>query len=477
MANTNKSDFKQVLKTKDVLMIAFGAMIGWGWVVSSGQWIQTGGAIGTAIGFIIGGLMILLVGLTYAELTTAMPKCGGEQNFSYAAFGPVGSYLCTWTLVLSYVGVVCFEACSFATIMQYVVPGFLQGYLYTVAGYDVYASWVVVAVLASTLIVYIQYIGTKNAAKLQNILTCIIAGVGLLLVAGSAFTGNMGNLASQEFVGDTSGNIIGNILKVAIMTPFFLFGFDIIPQAAEEIKVPLKRLGHLMILSIGMAVTFYALVVLAIGYVMSPEQISASMNATGMVTADAMAIAFNNEAMTKVLIIGGLCGIVTTWNSFLIGGSRVLYSMSKARMLPIQFSKLQRKYNTPYVSILFLGIISMIAPFFGRVMLVWIVDAANFACCLAYCIVALSFLKLRKTMPYLQRPFRVRKGWIIGWLAAIMAGFMALMYVIPGTNCSMIWQEWVIVGGWYIIGLLMAIRAVRRYGDDFSSGMDFKDIA
>ena len=96
MANNTNSDFNKVLRTRDVLMIAFGAMIGWGWVVSSGQWIQTGGAIGTAIGFLIGGLMIYLVGLTYAELTTAMPKCGGEQNFSYAAFGPVGSYICTW---------------------------------------------------------------------------------------------------------------------------------------------------------------------------------------------------------------------------------------------------------------------------------------------------------------------------------------------------------------------------------------------
>lgn len=201
MANNTNSDFEKVLRTRDVLMIAFGAMIGWGWVVSSGQWIQAGGAIGTAIGFIIGGLMIYLVGLTYAELTTAMPKCGGEQNFSYAAFGSVGSYICTWTLVLSYIGVVCFEACSFATIMQYVVPGFLQGYLYTVAGFDVYASWVAVAILASALIVYIQYIGTKKAAKLQNILTCIIAGVGLLLVAGSAVTGSADNLTSQMFVG------------------------------------------------------------------------------------------------------------------------------------------------------------------------------------------------------------------------------------------------------------------------------------
>lgn len=473
MANNTNSDFEKVLRTRDVLMIAFGAMIGWGWVVSSGQWIQAGGAIGTAIGFIIGGLMIYLVGLTYAELTTAMPKCGGEQNFSYAAFGSVGSYICTWTLVLSYIGVVCFEACSFATIMQYVVPGFLQGYLYTVAGFDVYASWVAVAILASALIVYIQYIGTKKAAKLQNILTCIIAGVGLLLVAGSAVTGSADNLTSQMFVGGGNAEIYGNILKVAIMTPFFLFGFDIIPQAAEEINMPLKRLGHLMVVSIGMAVVFYAMIVVAIGYVMSPEQIEGSMTDTGMVTADAIAIAFSNEAMTKVLIIGGLCGIVTTWNSFLIGGSRVIFSMSKARMLPKTFSKLHPEYNTPWVSILFLGVLSMIAPLFGRVMLVWIVDAANFACCLAYCIVAMSFLRLRKTKPQMARPFRVKCGMFIGSLAVLMSGFMALMYVIPGTNCSLTWQEWIIVGGWGVIGLLLAIRAKRLYKHNFCTGMNF----
>lgn len=464
--------FKRVLNTRDVIMVAFGAMIDWGWVVSSGQWIQTGGAIGTAIAFCIGGLMVYLVGLTYAELTTAMPKVGGEQNFSYAAFGAKGSYVCTWALLLSYIGVVCFESCSFATIMQYLIPGFLQGYLYTVAGYDVYLSWVVVAILASILILYINYIGTKRAAKLQNILTCIIAGVGLLLVAGSAFNGDMSNLASQPFVGENTGPILKNILKVAIMTPFFLFGFDVIPQAAEEINVPLKKLGKLMVLSIGLAVVFYAMIVIAIGYVMTPDQIDASMKDAGMVTADAFATAFSNLALTKVLIIGGLCGIVTTWNSFLIGGSRVMFSMSQSKMLPCVFSKLHPEYKTPYVAILFLGLLSMIAPLFGRVMLVWIVDAANFACCLAYFMVAASFLRLRKIKPNLPRPYRVQNGRIIGVLASIMAGIMALMYILPGTGCALAWQEWIIVGGWAIIGVLLAIRAKRVYGKDFCSGME-----
>lgn len=466
-----KSEFKKVLSSKDVLMVAFGAMIGWGWVVSSGQWIQIGGVLGTVLGFCIGGLMIYLVGLTYAELTTAMPKCGGEQHFSFAAFGPIGSYICTWTLVLSYVGVVCFEACSFATIMQYVVPGFLQGYLYTIAGYDVYLSWVLVAIVASMLVVYVNYIGTAHSARLQNVLTCIIAVVGLLLVAGSSVSGNIDNLASQSFVGG-GRSILGNVLKVAVMTPFFLFGFDIIPQTAEEINVPLKKLGKLMIGSIVLAVVFYAMVVVAIGYVMSSQDVQESMSGSGLLTADAFAKAFSNEAMTKVLIIGGLCGVVTTWNSFLIGGSRVLYSMSKSKMLPAFFSKLHSKYNTPYVAILFLGLISMISVFFGRVMLIWIVDAANFACCLAYCIVALSFLRLRKVLPDMKRPFKVKYGSLVGVLASLMAGVMAALYLIPGTNCSLVWQEWIIIGSWTLIGVLLAYFAIRVYGNKFSSSLN-----
>lgn len=254
------------------------------------------------------------------------------------------------------------------------------------------------AIITAAIIVYINIKGTKKAAKLQNILTCIIAGVGLILVAGSAFTGNTDNISQQLFVGDNTISIVENVAKVAIMTPFFLFGFDVIPQATEEINMPLKRLGRMMILSIAMAVGFYALVVLAIGYVMNGNQMMTSMQGAGLVTADAMAIAFSSHTMAKVLILGGLCGIITSWNSFLIGGSRVMFAMAKSRMIPSSFAKLHPVYKTPIVALLLLGLTSIIAPFFGRVMLVWIVDAANFACCLAYCIVSLSlsFCERRK---------------------------------------------------------------------------------
>lgn len=240
----------------------------------------------------------------------------------------------------------------------------------------------------------------------------------------------------------------------------------------QEINMPLKRLGRMMILSIAMAVGFYALVVLAIGYVMNGNQMVTSMQGAGLVTADAMAIAFNSHTMAKVLILGGLCGIITSWNSFLIGGSRVMFAMAKSRMIPSSFAKLHPVYKTPIVALLLLGLTSIITPFFGRVMLVWIVDAANFACCLAYCIVSLSFVVLRKKKADLKRPYRVGHAYWVGIMAVLMSGFMAAMYLIPGSACTLVWQEMVIVVGWTLLGIFLGIRGKIVYKDSFASGMD-----
>lgn len=470
LVSNRESEFSKVLNAGDVLVVAFGAMIGWGWVVSSGQWITSGGVLGTVLGFIIGGIMIYFVGLCYAELTTAMPKCGGEHVFSYKAFGSIGAYICTWSIILSYIGVVCYEAVSFPTILQYVFPKIARGYLYSVGGFDIYFTWLLIAIGMALLILFLNIIGMKKAARFQKILTCVIAAVGIALVAGAAYSGNVNNLQNQLLVGDTNGEIIQNIAKVAIMTPFFLFGFDVIPQAAEEINVPLKKLGKMMILSIIMAVSFYVLVVLAVGYVMNAGQIKTSMSsATGLVTADAMGVAFNNANMAKVLIIGGLCGIVTSWNSFLIGGSRALYSMSVSYMLPRKFAVLHKKYNTPVNSLLLIGALSVISPFFGRSMLVWIVDAGNFACCFAYCIVSLSFIVLRRKEADMRRPYKVKHYKFVGIVAVIMSGTMSAMYIIPETNCTLVWQEWIIVGGWIFLGIIMAYISKKKYGDKFAN--------
>lgn len=464
MDNKNKS---KKLNTGDVIVVAFGAMIGWGWVVSSGGWIQQSGVIGTILAFLLGGIMIYFVGLVYAELTTALPENGGAKVFSQHAFGTIGSFICTWSIILSYIGVVCFEACSFPTIIQYIFPGFLKGYLYTIAGFDIYATWLVVAIISCVLITYINIKGVKTAAILQKILTIIIAAVGMVLIIASIINGDSSNLDGQLFMGSGIDKILGNVLSIAMVAPFFLFGFDVIPQAAEEINIPLKKLGKLIVLSIALAVAFYGMVVFAVGYGMNQIELAMSLHGSGLVTADAMAKLFHSEIMAKTLILGGMCGIVTSWNSFLIGGSRALESMASSYMIPHVFCKKHKKYQTPYLSLILIGILSIISLFFGRQMLTWISNCASFACCLTYCIVSLSFLRLRKKEPELARPYKVKNYYLVGIMATVLSGFLCMMYLIPGTVCSMIDQELIIMVLWTIIGIFFAVGCKVKYRDRF----------
>lgn len=463
----NRREFNKVLNPLDVLVTAFGAMIGWGWVVSTGSWISRAGVLGTVLGYVIGGTMIFFVGLTYSELTTAMPQAGGVRVFSYKAFGPAGSFVCSWFMILSYISVVCFEACSLPTVIQYIFPGFLRGYLYSVAGFDIYATWLAFALIFAVLITYVNIRGIKAAAVLQTGLTLIIAAVGIILVAAAAVNGRADNLAGQLFLGENGLSIIKNVLSVAVIAPFFLFGFDVIPQVAEEINVPLKKVGRLMLLSIILAVGFYGLIVSAVGFVMNPSDIASSVEQNGLVTADAMAKAFSSKTMAKVLIIGGICGIVTSWNSFLMGGSRALFSMAEAHMIPSAFGKLHDRYKTPTNAILLVGALSVISVFFGRTMLVWISDVASFACCIAYCMVAIAFIVLRKRMPDMPRPYRVKHSISVGWIATIMAGVMAILYLIPGSGCSFTAQELIIAVIWIVLGLFFAVVSKVKYGNRF----------
>ena len=465
--NQKQSEFNKVFSAWDILVIAFGAIIGWGWVVSSGGWIQKGGVIGAALGFVLGGIMIFFIGLTYAELTAAMPQCGGEHVFSHRAMGSTGSFICTWAIVLGYVSVACFEACAFPTIITYLWPGFLKGYMYTVAGFDIYASWVAVAILVAVIITAINIIGAKTAAILQTILTVIIGGAGILLIVASVVNGSTANLEGQMFMGTSASSTFKAVLGVAAVTPFYFIGFDVIPQAAEEINVPLKKIGKMLILSVVLAVVFYAFVIIAVGLVMNSSMIAASQEGSGLVTADAMAAAFGTPVMAKVIIVGGMCGIITSWNSFMIGGSRAMYSMAESYMIPKFFAKLTPKSKTPVTSICLIGLLTILAPFAGRQMLVWISDAGNFGCCLAYCMVSLSFLILRKKEPDMERPYKVGPYKFVGVMAVVMSGFMVVMYCIPGSAAGLVAQEWAMVGGWSLLGLLFYVICRVQYKEKF----------
>jgi amino acid transporter len=453
---SEKSNFERVLSRKDVLALAFGAMIGWGWVVMAGSWVKTAGTMGAIAAFVLGGIMVLFVGLTYAELTAAMPKCGGEHVFSLRALGGNASFICTWSIILGYVSVVAFEAVAFPTVIEYLFPNYLKGHMYTIAGYEVYFTWVLVGIVSSIGITLINYFGVKPAAFLQGVLTVLIALVGLSFFGGSVVNGHVENLTPLWNDG------LKGVLAVAVMTPFMYVGFDVIPQAAEEINMPFDKLGKILILSVVMAVFWYIIIIIGVSLALN----SAQMEASKLVTADAMkAVFFNSDIAAKILIIAGIGGIITSWNSFFVGGSRAIYAMAESKMLPKFLAKLDPKYKTPTNAILLVGGLSSAAPLFGRKMLVWLVDAGGLTIVVAYLIVSISFLVLRYKEPNMPRPYLVKNGKFVGVMAIVLSGLMAVMYL-PMAPAALVWPyEWVIIIGWTVLGAVFYVWAKATYGE------------
>nr|WP_223881782.1 APC family permease [Niallia endozanthoxylica] len=449
----DKRNSSKVLSRMDIIFLAFGAMIGWGWVVLSGNWITSAGTLGAMIAFLGGGVLVIFVGLVYAELTAAMPDVGGELYYTLRGIGPKTAFVSAWALALGYLSVVAFEAVALPTVVEYIFPGYKMGYMYTIAEYDVYLTWVLVGSVVSIIVTAINYFGMKSAAIFQMVLTVIIALIGIMLMVGAGFNGNLSN-AEPLFSGGTAG-----IITVLVMTPFLFVGFDVIPQASSEMNVSPKAIGKLLIFSVVVAVVFYVGVIFAVGVALDQNALAASV----LPTADAMAAVFGSEIFSTVLILGGVAGILTSWNAFIVGGSRVLLSMAEKKMIPEWFGKIHPKYGTPTNAVIFIGGLATFAPLLGRPMLVWLVDAGGLAIVIGYLLVSVAFVRLRKTEPNMERPFRAGKSSIVGWIATILGvGFIA-MYM-PGMPAALIWPyEWIIFVGWWGIGFALMYKMRENF--------------
>lgn len=433
-----------MLGRREVLALAFGAMIGWSWVVLAGTWISSAGVVGAMVAFLSGGTAMLIIGLTYAELAAALPFAGGEHVYSHRALGPAASFICTWSIILGYVSVVAFEAVALPTVLDSFVPGLDRILLWQIAGWDVYLSWVATGVFGALAMTLLNIRGVRMAAVLQSTVVLVIVVVGLLFILGAMATGDVANMQPLMKEG------ISGIALVMVMVPFMFVGFDTIPQAAEEINLPYKDIGTVLMLSVVMGIIWYALIVLGVGLVIAPNDLA---NST-VVTAEANGRIYGEWGKT-VLLMAGLAGIITSWNGFIIGGSRAIYAMAKAGLLPAPLGRLHEEYRTPKNAILLIGVLSMVAPFFGRPVLVWLVDAGGLGIVIAYGFVALSFLVLRYKEPNLERPFKVRYGKAIGMSAMLLSIGLIALYL-PGSPAALIWpQEWAIVMAWAILGLVL----------------------
>lgn len=448
----SERNFVKSLGSLDIFFLGFGSMIGFGWIVMTGNWLLDAGSAGAIVAFLIGGAIMTLVGLVYSELVSAMPLAGGEHNYLLRGMGPKAAMLGSWGIIGGYVTVVLFESVAVPRTALYLFPDLNQVRLWTVAGSEVYLTWALLGTVTAAILTWINIKGIRLASLFQTSVMMFLVLVGVIMFAAALFGGEPGNM-EPFFIGGGGG-----IVAVLVVVPFLFIGFDVIPQSAEEAKVPARQIGKLVVISVVMATLFYIIVVTATSLAV-PASALAGMD---LAAADAMSVMLDNDFWGQFVVAGGLAGIVTTWNAFLIGASRLLWAMANSGMLPHWFAKMHPKNGTPVNALLAIGVLSMVTPFFGEAMLVWAVDSGGPSIIFTYLMVSIVFLILRRREPQMDRPMRVGGsspfvGTLVGALAVVTTAMMLLLYL-PGMPAFLSLEPWIMFVAWWMVGIAFALK-------------------
>lgn len=448
--------YKRDLRPIDVLGLAVGAIIGWGCFVLPGtSFLPKAGPVGAILGLLLGAGIIMLISLSYSYLIGKYPVSGGEYIFVKEAFGKKAAYVCGWFIILAYWSLIPMNATALAMIGRYIFPGVIQlGHLYNVAGFEVYLGEIVLAYVFIIGIAALNMRGIKSAGWLQTV-------VSLTLVAAIAFA-TIGVLLTRADISNLwpvfaeGRGSVACIFSVVAYAPYCFIGFDCIPQASEEYGFSHKKSKWIMLGAILLAALLY-ISVCTITALVEPWQALLAGNpdwATGQMIEEAL-----GKPGILFIALAMFCAVVSGINAFMISTSRLMQAMAKEEVLPAGFARLDEKKKTPVNAILFITGISLIAPWFGRQVLSWIVDMTAVGGGMAFCFTTIAAAKI-------AHDEKNRKQCIVGVAGFLAAMIFLILTVVPGMPGFLCKESMLLLVAWIILGIVFYIFRKQSHGEE-----------
>jgi APA family basic amino acid/polyamine antiporter len=364
-------DKSQESKLKPSLGLLDATAINVGAIVGAGIFIVTGIAAGVAgsamiVSMLIGAIVALFTALSFSELTAWLPKEGSVYEFAYQLVSPFVGFLSGWMWILSNTFAGAAVSLGFAYYLSAVFP-FMP--------VNLVAAFLCIGFTA------LNSIGIRQSAVLNNFL--VVTKMLILMffcIFGLAYM-NLGNFT--PFAPLEVGVLYGTYYI------FFAYGgFARVAVVAEEVKDAKRNVPRAILISLAISTVFYIIVgIVAIGLVGAPalsnsnSPLNVAMSATG------------NAIAVYLISAGGLLATASVLLTSILGVSRVAYAMSKRRDVPQTFGKLHPKFNTPYYSVWFLGILMALLVLF--VDLTKVVAISTFATLFYYSIANVAALRLK----------------------------------------------------------------------------------
>jgi basic amino acid/polyamine antiporter, APA family len=438
--------------------------LGIGSVIGTGIFVLTGTAAslhtGPALIFsmLIAALACALAGLCYAELAAMIPIAGSAYTYAHASFGQFVAWIIGWDLVLEYAlsaSTVAVGWSGYFTSFLRDIGVHLPPALTAAAGsaatgpsgemvpgvFNLPATMIVVLVAGLLLV------GISESARANTVMVIIKVAVLLLFVALGASYVQRDNLT--PFLPPNTGTFgefgWSGVMRGAAIMFFAYIGFDAVSTAAQEARNPQRDMPVGILASLAICTVIYiAVAIVLLGIVPYPY----------LNVADPLAVGIDATGLTwfsPVVKISALFGLFSTMLVQLLGQSRIFYSMSRDRLLPEAFGKVHPRFRTPHLSTVITG--SVVALTAGFVPLRTLSELVSIGSLLAFTLVCIGVIILRRTRPDLPRPFRVP-----GVPYVPLAGAMICLVQMA----SLPWATWERLLVWLGAGLAIYFMYGRR---------------
>ena len=465
----NEIKLERKLSPLNVWALALGSIIGWGAFVMPGTtFLPKAGTLGTLIGMAIAACVMITIAMNYGYMIQKYPIAGGEYTFTQKTFGRKHAYLCGWFLGLSYLAIVPLNATALGLVSRKLLGGLLEvGYLYSVAGWDIYLGEILLASAALILFAVFSIKGISVAGWLQTIM--VLALVGSVAILGvAALLSPQAQAANLQPAYPPDRSSFAAVAAIVAVAPWAFVGFDSIPQASEEFNFSAKKSNAIMIFSIIFGGAVYVILNTITASVM-PWQSLLDAN-YDWPTGEAVEIIMGKPGLV-FLGVALICAVLSGIIGFYMATSRLLFSMAREQALPAWFGKLDEKHKTPKNAILFIMVISLTAPWFGREVLNWVVDMSSIGAAIGYGYTCLSTYRTLKANPQDHKPV-LKALSVIGSIFALI--FVGLL-LIPGMPSYLAFESRICLLIWCVLGIIFYFRSKPAGKDE--NGKQDRDAA
>ncbi|MER6592692.1 amino acid permease [Micromonospora purpureochromogenes] len=423
--------------------IGIGGIIGAGIFALAGAVASETAGPAVLVSFLIAGLASAAAALSYAEFAGMIPKAGSAYTYGYVVLGEAVGWFIGWDLLLEYTAIVAVVAIGISGYFGFLLgelgldlPAWMLGAPGTGDGHVVDLF----AVVLCLLIAYLLTLGIKTAARFETFVVGLKVAVVLLVIVVGFFHIRTANY-SPFFPFGISGAFTG-----AATVFFAVFGYDAMSTAAEESRDARRHMPKAIIYSLLISMVLYVLATLVLTGMQNYREIDPE---SGFSSAFA---SVGLSGLASVIAVGAIIGILTVMFTFMLGVTRVWFSMSRDGLLPSWFAKVHPVRRVPTRVTWIVGAGSALIA--GFLPIREAAELTNIGILLAFVVVCIAVIVLRYRRPEAPRTFRLPGMPVVPAVGALFSVWL-ITFLAPET--------WLRFAVWFVIGAVVyALYGYRR---------------